>query len=130
MVLTLIIFVFSSGVLTSPGLSVLAFLNRKEPIAAGNYPDHQLYFWEGATDLAEHQLNIRPDYFEAIFGPYKDKHFYFCLSQILRPKGRGEVTLRSADPYDPPVIDPKYFSHPDDLEVIVEGKIYHVVAVI
>ncbi|GBN66522.1 hypothetical protein AVEN_195729-1, partial [Araneus ventricosus] len=120
MVLTFIIFVFSSGVLTSPGLSVLAFFNRKEPIATGNYPDHQLYFWEGVTDFAEHQLNIRPDYFEAIFGPYKDKPFYFCLSQILRPKGRGEVTLRSADPYDPPVIDPKYFSHPDDLEVIVE----------
>ncbi|GBN66525.1 Glucose dehydrogenase [FAD, quinone] [Araneus ventricosus] len=60
-------------------------------------------------------------YFEAIFGPYKEKPLYFCLSQILHPKGRGVVTLRSADPYDSPVIDPKYFSHPDDLEVIVEG---------
>ncbi|GBN31715.1 hypothetical protein AVEN_246343-1, partial [Araneus ventricosus] len=45
------------GVLTSPqGVSVLAFLNRKEPIATGNYPDHQLYFWEGATYPPEHQL--------------------------------------------------------------------------
>ncbi|KAF8782848.1 Glucose dehydrogenase like protein [Argiope bruennichi] len=110
------------GVLTSPqGVNLLAFLNRNEPIATGNYPDHQLYFWEGATDPPEHQLRIKPEYFEAIFGPYKEKPFYFCLSQILHPKGRGEVTLRSADAYDPPVIDPKYFSDPDDLDVVVEG---------
>lgn len=47
-----------------------------------------------------------------------------CLSQILHPKGRGEVTLKSADPYDPPVIDPKYYSHPDDLDIVVAGTLY------
>ncbi|GIY71403.1 glucose dehydrogenase [Caerostris extrusa] len=110
------------GPLTSPqGVSLLAFLNRNEPIAEGNYPDHQLYFWEGATGPAEKQLNIKPEYFEAIFGPYKEKPFFMCLSQILHPKSRGEVTLRSSSPYDPPVINPKYFSHPDDMDVIVEG---------
>ncbi|GIX68544.1 glucose dehydrogenase [Caerostris darwini] len=110
------------GPLTSPqGVNLLAFLNRNEPIAEGNYPDHQLYFWEGATGPAEKQLNIKPEYFEAIFGPYKEKPFFMCLSQILHPKSRGEVTLRSSSPYDPPVIDPKYFSHPDDMDVIVEG---------
>ena len=42
-------------------------------------------------------------------------------SYTLRPKARGSVTLRSADPSDNPVVDPNYLGHPDDLRVSVEG---------
>lgn len=37
-----------------------------------------------------------------------------CLS-------RGTVTLASASPSDPPVVQPNYFSHPTDHEVMVAG---------
>ncbi|GFR06785.1 hypothetical protein TNCT_116681 [Trichonephila clavata] len=60
-------------------------------------------------------------YFEAIYGPYEEKPFYWCCSVDLHPKSRGDVTLRSSNPYDPPIIDPKYFSHPEDMENIVAG---------
>ncbi|GFY08497.1 hypothetical protein TNCV_4970241 [Trichonephila clavipes] len=43
------------------------------------------------------------------------------MSHVLQPKSRGEVTLRSSDPYDPPIIDPKYFSHPEDMKNVVAG---------
>lgn len=46
-----------------------------------------------------------------------------CLSQILHPKGRGEVTLQSANPYDPPIIDPKYYSASEDLDIVVAGRV-------
>ncbi|GFT74074.1 uncharacterized GMC-type oxidoreductase MT1316 [Nephila pilipes] len=111
-----------TGPLTSvQGVAVMAFLDRNDPNGTNEYPDYQLYFWEGATGPPEKQLRMKPEYFEAIYGPYKDKPFYWCLSQILHPKSEGEVTLRSSDPYDPPIIDPKYFSNPDDMEVIVAG---------
>lgn len=61
-------------------------------------------------------------YYDAIYRPYEGKAFYWCLSEVTQPKGSGEVTLRSSNPYDPPIIDPKYFSHPHDLEVVVEGE--------
>ncbi|SHO65763.1 Choline dehydrogenase [Pseudoxanthobacter soli DSM 19599] len=35
---------------------------------------------------------------------------------LVRPKSRGSVTLRSAEPSDHPVIDPNFLDHPDDLE--------------
>lgn len=41
---------------------------------------------------------------------------------IQHPKSRGEVKLASNDPLATPHIDPKYFSHPDDLEIAVKGK--------
>ena len=38
-----------------------------------------------------------------------------CNSYQVRPKSRGSVTLRSADPRAAPVIDPNSFAEPDDL---------------
>lgn len=40
---------------------------------------------------------------------------------LLRPKSRGYLRLRSRNPYDHPIIDPKYLSHPQDVATIVEG---------
>ena len=42
---------------------------------------------------------------------------------LLRPKSRGGVFLRSKDPYDRPVIDPNYLSHPDDIQDLVNGEL-------
>lgn len=42
-------------------------------------------------------------------------------SYTLRPKARGSVTLRSADPKDTPIVDPNFLGHPDDLRISVEG---------
>ena len=47
---------------------------------------------------------------------------WFCSSSLLHPKSRGTVTLQSADPYDPPVIDPNYFEDPRDIHDMVEGE--------
>jgi choline dehydrogenase len=43
------------------------------------------------------------------------------LVGLLYPKSHGEVRLRSADPTAAPAIDPRYFSDPADLELMVGG---------
>ncbi|MNY44365.1 Alcohol dehydrogenase [acceptor] [compost metagenome] len=40
---------------------------------------------------------------------------------VLRPKSRGTVALASRDPRAAPVIDPGFFSHPDDIAVMLKG---------
>lgn len=40
---------------------------------------------------------------------------------LLRPKSRGFLKLRSRNPYQKPIIDPRYLSDPHDVETIVEG---------
>lgn len=40
---------------------------------------------------------------------------------MLRPKSRGCIKLRSRNPYEHPLIDPNYLSHPDDVATLVDG---------
>lgn len=40
---------------------------------------------------------------------------------VLTPKSRGTVRLRTANPMDGPLIDPRYLSHPDDLPRMLSG---------
>ncbi|WP_230460530.1 GMC family oxidoreductase [Sansalvadorimonas verongulae] len=46
---------------------------------------------------------------------------YSVHINLLRPKSRGELTLRSADPKDPPKIQFNMMSHPDDIATMVKG---------
>lgn len=48
-------------------------------------------------------------------------HGFSSHVTLLRPKSRGSVTLTSGNPYDPPKIDPAFFSDPEDMEVMIKG---------
>lgn len=48
-------------------------------------------------------------------------HGFSSHVTLLRPKSRGEVRLKSSNPYDPPQIDPAFFSDPEDMEVMIKG---------
>lgn len=37
------------------------------------------------------------------------------------PQSRGVVRLRSANPHEPPLVDPRYFSNREDLEAFVQA---------
>ncbi len=43
------------------------------------------------------------------------------LPSLIYPRSRGEICLRSSDPAMAPVIEPRYFSDPADLELLVTG---------
>jgi choline dehydrogenase len=72
------------------------------------YPDVQIHC----------ESYFSPHYFD---GTPADRHGFGLIMNVCRPKSRGEVRLNSADPLDRPVIDPRYLSDPDDLNVSVEG---------
>ena len=74
---------------------------------AGVHPDIQFHF--SPIPLFDHGLR-------------KPSGFGYSLHACaLRPKSRGEVTLKSADPRELPVIQPNYLSERDDMAVMVEG---------
>ena len=73
-------------------------------------PDMQLHFAPAhGTDMHDHRSFPRK------------KDGYSILPTLIRPKSVGEITLKSADPFEYPNIDPKYFSDPEDLEIMMRG---------
>jgi len=48
-------------------------------------------------------------------------HGYSCHVCVLRPQSRGSVALKSADPFDDPLIDPNFFDDNDDFEKLFKA---------
>jgi choline dehydrogenase-like flavoprotein len=48
-------------------------------------------------------------------------HGFGCHVCLLRPKSRGTVMLASAEPAAAPLIDPKFYHHGDDIEVMLKA---------
>ncbi len=87
---------FKSGPVSSTGSESMAFLNVDEP---PDDPEFQIgaiqTMWPG---LANAKLD----------------HGITFLANVLRPKSRGSVRLRSKDPEAPPLVDMNWLSHKDD----------------
>ena len=80
------------------------FLKTRAELSA---PDIQLHFVVAIVE--DHARKLR-------WG-----HGFSCHVCLLRPRSRGTISLRTADPLEPPAIDPNFLAHPDDVEDMVAG---------
>ncbi len=97
---------FRSGPITSNVVEGGAFWHSS---GSGEVPDLQFHFLAGAG--AEAGVPSVPPGTSGIT----------LNSYATRPKARGTVRLRSADPAAPPLVDPNFLGHPDDLRISTEG---------
>jgi choline dehydrogenase-like flavoprotein len=81
--------------------------------AGAAIPDVQFHFTPAHLD--GHARNLRSAAFTML------GHGYALHACVLRPKSRGRVALRSADPTHDPIIDPHFLSDPDDLPLMVKA---------
>jgi len=70
-------------------------------------PDVQVHFILFSADAVGQKLHPFPGFLASV-----------CQ---LRPESRGHVRIKSADPSDPPAIQPRYLSASKDREVMIEG---------
>jgi choline dehydrogenase-like flavoprotein len=94
------------GKLESSVTQAGGFLKTRPELEA---PDVQLHFLPLLYDDSGRDLKLMA------------RSGYSCHVCVLRPKSRGRMTLRSADPLAPPRIDLNFFDHPDDRKTLVDG---------
>ena len=97
--------------------------NSHRPIS-----DHNAYCTEGCA-FTRSVLDRADCDIEISFA--KEPHFapetsdgvprFTIIPGIVRPKSRGTVRLTSVDPTAPLEIDPRYFSHPDDMAAMIQA---------
>ncbi|KDQ59695.1 aryl-alcohol oxidase [Jaapia argillacea MUCL 33604] len=46
---------------------------------------------------------------------------FTLMPGLLRPLSVGQVTLASSSPFDKPLVDPNYFSHPNDVKILTRA---------
>lgn len=72
-------------------------------------------------DIQYHTMPLLVDILNPTVRTQLPGNGYLLHMCLLRPKSRGEITLRSADPLADPAIQPRFLSEPDDLKVLVAG---------
>ncbi|MAV25820.1 MAG: glucose-methanol-choline oxidoreductase [Gammaproteobacteria bacterium] len=73
---------------------------------------------EPAPDI---QLHFAPALVDQHGRKRHSKRGVSCHVCVLRPQSRGSVTLRDRDYRSAPVIDPGFFTHPDDMKRLLKG---------
>ncbi len=99
-----------TGALTTNGAEGGGFVKSD---AQQSIPDLQFHF--AAVHLEDHARNVKSAV-STMFG-----HGYTLHVCDLRPKSRGTIGLKSADPTADARIEPNYLSHPDDMKTMVKG---------
>ena len=54
----------------------------------------------------------------------QNKHGFILLPKLLHPKSVGTIRLRSQNPFDYPLIDPKYLEEEVDVEILLDGNYF------
>ena len=73
------------------------------------------------TERPDIQLHFGPSYSVNHGFDNPDGHGFWLGALCLRPESRGRLTLRSADPFDEPAIDPRYLTDKADREILLDG---------
>ncbi len=98
---------FGSGPILSAGVEAGAFVN---PVDPGSEPTIQafcvpiVYLDRDALSLVENTYGVT------------------ITTVVVKPRSRGFVRLRSADPGDMPLVSPHLLKHPADAEAMIAGQ--------
>jgi glucose dehydrogenase (acceptor) len=117
---------FGSGPLTVlGGVEGLGWIPTKYENRSKDWPDIEFHFVSGnlGSDGGRQVRKVHGvgDRMWQMFRPLAFKDAWSIIPMLLRPKSRGVVRLRSANPYDTPIFNAGYFSDPRDILVLVEA---------
>lgn len=114
-----------TGPFTVPGgAEALAFADLARPGVADGHPDLELLLVSGqyaSYDSSRRLYGFKPEVYNKMFKRGQTVEGFTVFPMVLRPRSRGRVRLTNVSPFLPPSIDPGYFAHEADLDVIVAG---------
>jgi choline dehydrogenase len=93
-----------TGLMTIVPVEAMAYMRSRPDLAE---PDIKMSFGTMCYNMATHKPHDLPG--------------VTVYTNVAKPKSRGEIRLRSADPADKPVIDQRLLGHPDDIAALVRG---------
>ena len=116
--------------MTSPGgINHHGFISTSQVRKTGiDWPDIQVYFF-GLSAYSQFGkdmswiFSLDPKHYNSVMEPLHGLNTFVIGLTLVRPKSLGGITLRNSDPFSPPIIDPHYLEHPDDVQTLKEGSV-------
>lgn len=109
-----------------PACEVMGFVNTKYQDPKEDRPDVQ-YFLTSFADSSDGGMfskrasGMSNDYYAEVYENILFKDAVLILPLVMRPKSRGKILLKDANPRSYPRIIPNYYSDPQDLKVMVRN---------
>ncbi|XP_077561674.1 ecdysone oxidase-like [Haemaphysalis longicornis] len=118
---------FRKGSLIYPsGADSVAFINTEN--SDPRFPDIQFLMvseYPKPIELPKMypycRKGLTPEQCPTIYHVWLRSYFMSVAPILLRPKASGFIKLKSANPFDHPIIDPQLLSHEADMETMVKG---------
>ncbi|KAI8772818.1 glucose dehydrogenase [FAD, quinone] [Biomphalaria glabrata] len=114
--------ILGSGPLSSAfQAETVAFKSTTKETRELDWPDLQIHFSSYLPLSDDQPYGYTDDVKEHMIGREDASFGFLCLPTLLRPETRGKISLRSSDPYDPPLIEMKYLDKQEDVELMIRG---------
>lgn len=115
-------FLNGKGALTAPGCEALGFISTQNKTTA----DIQFMVLPAgvATDrgsIFKNNFALSDSIWDNYFSKSFDKYVVTILPVLLHPKSKGFVYINSKDANAPPLINPNFFSHKEDIDILIQG---------
>lgn len=108
------------------GVEGLGFISTKYVNKSDDWPDYEIHLLSGSLSsdtgmIFKRTQGVLDEVYDKVYRPFENRDTFSLYPTMLRPKSRGFIKLRTTNPYDHPIIDPKYMTHPDDVFSMVEA---------
>lgn len=108
------------GPLTAIGIEGLDYLKTEISKDKSDYPDVELLFlpytYNKGYDTVKY-LRFTPETYESVWKPIEGKKAFTIAVSQSQPKSSGLLSLKSKDPLNYPLISPKQFSDPEEIDI-------------
>ncbi|XP_041971816.1 glucose dehydrogenase [FAD, quinone]-like [Aricia agestis] len=103
----------------------MAFVNTKYN-PEDDYPDIQFFIAPTADNMdggwfGKRANGLTDETYAELYEDILYDSSFSIVPLLLRPKSRGYLRLRDSNPYSAPLIYPNYYTHPDDVKIMIEG---------
>lgn len=118
---------FNRGPLTLPaGAEGIAFVKTNISFMPADYPDIELVMGLGSftgdeSGFLRNVFGIPKSFVDKVFGSVRGRHAFTIAPVLMRPKSRGQISLKSTNPFHWPHLRPNFYSNKDDLLILREG---------
>ncbi|BES96510.1 glucose dehydrogenase acceptor -like [Nesidiocoris tenuis] len=106
------------------GLEGLAFVDVFNGPKNQNFPNLEIQFCVSSPltmSLVNGNFGIKQDIYNKVYKTDGKTHSFLMFMNVMRPKSRGRIWLKSKDPAVYPHVDLGFLRHPDDVKILVKG---------